>query len=100
MGVDRDRPVAPLPMSFWDRLHAFDRVQQRRRRLSFIVAVIKKFSDDQGGQLAALISYYAFVSLFPLLLVFVTVLGFVLQGNQAETERVLKGTLGQFPIIS
>jgi YihY family inner membrane protein len=86
-------------MSFWDRLHAFDRFQQRRKRLSFIVAVVKKFGDDEGGQLAALISYYAFVSLFPLLLVFVTVLGFVVQGDPAEQAKILNGTLGQFPII-
>jgi membrane protein len=86
-------------MSFWDRLHAFDRFQQRHRRLSFIVAVIKKFTDDQAGQLAALVAYYAFVSLFPLLLVFVTVLGFILQNDPAERERILNGALGQIPLI-
>jgi uncharacterized BrkB/YihY/UPF0761 family membrane protein len=46
-----------------------------------VSAVVKKFSDDQAGQLAALIAYYGFLSLFPLLLVMVTVLGFVLQGD-------------------
>jgi membrane protein len=86
-------------MSFWDRLHAFDRFQQRRKRLSFVVAVIKKRADDQAGQLAALIAYYAFVSLFPLLLVFVTVLGFILQNDPAERERILNGALGQIPLI-
>jgi YihY family inner membrane protein len=86
-------------MSIWDRLHAFDRFQQRHRRLSFVMAVIKKFGDDQAGQLAALISYYAFVSLFPLLLVFVTVLGFILQNDPAERERILNGALGQIPLI-
>jgi YihY family inner membrane protein len=80
-------------------LRRLDRRQQRSRRVSFIAAVIKKFGDDQAGQLAALISYYGFVSLFPLLLVLVTVLGFVLQGDPAEQRRILDGTLGQFPII-
>src|SRR5947209_18418822 len=87
-------------MSFWDRLHAFDRFQQRRRGLSFVFAVIKKFADDQAGQLAALISYYAFVSLFPLLLVFVTILGFILQGNPSEKQKILEGALGKIPLIS
>ena len=64
-----------------------------------MAAVFKKFGDDQAGQLAALISYYGFVSLFPLLLVFVTILGFVLQGDPDEQKRILDGTLGQFPII-
>ncbi len=86
-------------MSITDRLHAIDRFQQSRPRLAFIAAVIKKFGDDQAGQLAALIAYYAFVSIFPLLLVFVTVLGFVLEGDPDARERILNGTLGQFQII-
>ena len=65
-----------------------------------MAAVIKKFGEDQGGQLAALIAYYGFVALFPLLLVMVTVLGFILQGDPAEQQKILNGTLGQFPLIS
>jgi len=61
--------------------------------------VIKKFGDDQAGQLAALIAYYGFLSLFPLLLVFVTVLGFVLQGDTTTQNSVVHSTLSQFPII-
>ena len=86
-------------MSITDRLHAIDRRQQDSRRLRFPAAVIKKFGDDQAGQLAALIAYYGFLSLFPLLLVFVTVLGFVLQGNASAQQSVLHSTLSQFPII-
>jgi YihY family inner membrane protein len=80
-------------------LRSLDGFQQRRPRLSFIAAVVKKFSDDQAGQLAALIAYYGFFSLFPLLLVFVTILGFVLEGNPSAQESVLHSTLSQFPII-
>jgi YihY family inner membrane protein len=86
-------------MNLGDRLHALDRHQQRSPRLSFPAAVIKKFGDDQAGQLAALIAYYGFVSLFPLLLVLVTVLGFVLEGDPKTQADVLHSTLGQFPII-
>ena len=86
-------------MSLTERLRAVDDLQQRHPRLSFPAAVVKKFGDDQAGQLAALIAYYAFVSLFPLLLVFVTVLGFVLQGNPSAQESILNSTLSQFPII-
>jgi len=87
-------------MSINDRLHQFDRFQQSRPRLAFVLAVYKKFSDDEGPSLAALISYYGFVSLFPLLLVMVTILGFVLQGNHTLREEILTGTLGQIPLIS
>jgi membrane protein len=87
-------------MSIDDRLHALDRRQQQTRGVRFVAAVYKKFTDDQAGQLAALISYYAFVSIFPLLLVFVTVLGFVLQGHPADRDKIIHGTLGQFPILA
>lgn len=87
-------------MSLDDKLRRLDRRQQRSPRLSFLAAVYKKFSDDQAGQLAALIAYYGFVSLFPLLLVLVTALGFVLQGDPGERQSILNGTLGQFPLIS
>jgi membrane protein len=87
-------------MSIGERLQALDRRQQETPHIAFLAAVIKKFTDDQAGQLAALIAYYAFVSLFPLLLVLVTVLGFVLQGDPAEQKRILDGALGQFPILS
>jgi YihY family inner membrane protein len=87
-------------MSISERLKAVDRFQQRRPRLAFVAAVIKKFTDDQGGQLAALMAYYAFVSIFPLLLVFVTILGFVLHSHPEYEREILHGTLGQFPILS
>ena len=86
-------------MTLGEGLRALDRRQQDSPPLSFVAAVVKKFSDDQASQLAALIAYYGFFSLFPLLLVFVTVLGFVLQGNPSAQESVLHSTLSQFPII-
>jgi len=81
-------------------LSAFDRRQQGIRGLRFAVAVYKKFLDDQATQLGALIAYYAFVSLFPLLLVLVTVLGFVLQDNPHQREEILNGALGRIPLVS
>ena len=87
-------------MGITDTLRALDHRQQQSRRVGFIAAVVKKFADDQAGQLAALIAYYGFVSLFPLLLVLVTVLGFILQGNPDEQKKILDGALGQFPILS
>jgi membrane protein len=87
-------------MNVAERLHDLDRRQQRSPRLRFPAAVLKKFLDDQGGQLAALVAYYGFVSLFPLLLVLVTVLGFVLQGDPGERQRILDSALNQFPLIS
>jgi YihY family inner membrane protein len=82
-----------------DVLDRADRVQQERRWLSFPLAVYQKFSDDQAGNLASLLAYYAFFSVFPLLLVAVTVLGFVLQGHPDLENRVFDTALGFFPVI-
>lgn len=92
--------VEAPPMSLTDALHALDRRQQQLRGVRFLGAVFKKFGDDQAGQLAALISYYAFVSIFPLLLVLVTILGFVLEGHPQDQKKILDGTLGEFPLLS
>jgi membrane protein len=78
---------------------AADRTQQGRPWLAFPVAVWKKFGDDQAGNLAALIAYYAFASIFPLLLVLVTVLDIVLKHNEALQDRVLNSAFSQFPVI-
>jgi len=77
----------------------FDRFQQRNRVLALPFAVIRKFGDDQAGNLAALLAYYGFFSLFPLLLVLVTVLGFVLAGRSGLQQRILDSALAQFPVI-
>ena len=55
-----------------------DALQQRHVALAFPFAVHKRFTEDRGKHFAALISYYGFFSLFPLLLAFVSLLGVVL----------------------
>lgn len=76
-----------------------DRLQRRNRGVGIVVAVIYKYLDDQGGYLAALITYYAFVSLFPLLLLLTTGLGVLLRGRPDLQTQVLQSTLSQFPVI-
>ena len=80
-------------------VRAFDRVQQRHKWLAVPMAVVKKFSDDSAGGLAAQMSYYAFFALFPLLLVFVTVLGYVFQDDASLQHSIKNSVLGRFPII-
>ncbi|MGU3434215.1 YihY/virulence factor BrkB family protein [Actinomycetes bacterium M1A6_2h] len=76
-----------------------DRFQQRHPAAGFPLAVFYKFFDDQGGYLAALIAYYGFVSLFPLLLLASTVLGIVLAGNPELQQSILDSALNQIPLI-
>ena len=81
------------------RIAQADRVQQSRPWLAFPVAVYKKFGDDQAGNLAALIAYYGFASLFPLLLVLVTVLDIVLVHDPTLRNQVVNSAFGQFPVV-
>ena len=76
-------------------LRRVDDFQQRRRWLAFPFAVFKKFGDDQAGNLAALIAYYGFFSLFPLLLTFVSVLGLVLRGHKGLQDRSEERRVGK-----
>ncbi len=77
----------------------FDAFQQRHGWLGFPLAVRQKYSDDQGGYLAATVAYYGFFSVFPLLLVATTVLGFALRGHPGLERRIVGSALGQFPVI-
>jgi YihY family inner membrane protein len=77
-----------------------DRWQQRHVASAFTFGVIKKYGDDNAGQLVASLSYTAFVSLFPLLLVLTTILGIVAAGNPALRHTVVSAVAGQFPVIS
>jgi membrane protein len=81
------------------RLSAADRFQQRHPVLAFPVAVWSKFNDDRAGNLAALISYYAFAALFPLLLVLVTVLNIVLKNDPGLQKTLLESAVSQYPVI-
>ena len=78
---------------------SLDAYQRRHRWLSFPLAVIYKFADDQGPYLTALITYYGFLSLFPLLLLLVTILGFVLQDDPQLQAKLINSTLAELPII-
>jgi inner membrane protein YhjD len=79
-------------------IEVLDRIQQRHRPTAFVFGVIKKFGDDEGSVLAALITYYGFVGLFPLLLVFVTVLG-LLSADSSFAHSLENSALAQFPVI-
>jgi YihY family inner membrane protein len=80
-------------------LRAADRFQQRHGVLGFPIGVAKKFGDDEAGKHAALLAYYGFMSLFPLLLVFVTLLGYTLANNQDLRQRVIDALTAQFPVV-
>lgn len=77
----------------------FDGWQQRHALVGFPIAVVKKFGDDQAGNLVSLLAYYSFVATFPLLLALTAVLGVVLRTHPTIQEHLLKSAFAEFPII-
>jgi inner membrane protein YhjD len=80
-------------------IERLDKLQRRHPILGFWIGVIYKFVDDQGGYLSVLITYYAFLSMFPILLLLVTTVGIVLDGDPELQKTVIDSALSQFPVI-
>ena len=80
-------------------LRAADRFQQRHSVLAVPVGVVKKFGDDQAGKHAALLAYYGFLSLFPLLLVFATLLANALAHDPQLQREIIEAAVAQFPVL-
>src|SRR5688572_27530425 len=91
--------TAPREGAAQRMLRRVDDIQRAHPVLAFPFAVVKKFGDDRASQLAALIAYYGFLSLFPLLLVFATAAASVLEGDRDLRRRLIDSVLEQFPVV-
>jgi membrane protein len=94
-GGGKTRGKRAKPAEF---IHKIDRAQQHRPFLAVAAATYKKFSDDQAGNLAALIAYYAFASVFPLLLVAYSILGIV-AATSATLGMHMTAALEKYPLV-
>ncbi|WP_210424428.1 YihY/virulence factor BrkB family protein [Gephyromycinifex aptenodytis] len=83
-----------MPVIQW-----LDRVQRKHPALGAPLAVLYKFFDDQGVYLAAIIAFYAFISMFPMFLLLSTILGFALESDPGLREAILASAASQIPVI-
>jgi membrane protein len=87
-------------MSILDKIVAkADRFQQAHKLIGFPYAVIKKYGDDNGGYQAALLTYYGFLSLFPLLLVATSVLQIILHSHPNLRADFISHATQYFPVL-
>jgi YihY family inner membrane protein len=93
------RRAKGLPGRMERVIRRMDRFQQEHGVLGFPFAVFQKFGNDQAGSNAALVAYYGLFALFPLLMVFTTILGYVLHENDQLRKDLVDSALGSFPII-
>ncbi len=92
--------MSPAPAELARRaIRGADQFQQRHKPVAFGYGVIKKYGDDNGGQLAASLTYTGFVTLFPLLLVLTTILGLVASIYPGLRNSVSTAVAKQFPVI-
>jgi uncharacterized BrkB/YihY/UPF0761 family membrane protein len=85
-------PVEPLRKG----IGAVDRWQRRVPWAGVPYAVVKKFGDDNANLVVVALAWYGFTAIFPLLLVVVTIFGFI--GAQSIGNGVIR-TLHEFPVI-
>jgi len=89
--------MAPRSLSgFVDRL---DEWQQKRLVPGFLVGVVVKYRDDRGQQYAALLSYYGFISMFPLLIAFVSILSWLLEDDPTLRNKIINSLIGRLPVV-
>src|SRR6476646_8231939 len=77
-----------------------DHVQRRHPVFAFPFAVFKRYGEDNGGWTGALISYYGFFSLFPFLVVLVTIATWVLGDRPDLLQKVLVALWSNVPFAA
>lgn len=80
-------------------LKKVDGWQQSHRWTAVVFAVIKKYGEDESGRQAALLTYYSFLSLFPLILVLTTVTSLATGGHTALQQDIIHSTTNYFPVL-
>ncbi|MBV8928336.1 MAG: YihY/virulence factor BrkB family protein, partial [Mycobacteriaceae bacterium] len=85
--------------TFERAIRKFDSWQQRHRFIAIPIAVVKKFGDDEGGDLVSLMAYYGFVATFPLLLAFTAVVAVLLRSHPHLHAVLINSTFAEFPIV-
>lgn len=73
-----------------------DRWQRRTRWAAVPYGVVKKYGDDNANLVVVALAWYGFTAIFPLLLVVVTVFGFI---GAKSIGTGLVSTLHEFPVV-
>ena len=80
-------------------LKRFDAWQRRRRWAGLAVGVGKRYTEDGAARHGARIAYYAFFSVFPLMLAFVSILGFALEDDAGLRQDILDSAYADMPVL-
>src|ERR1700683_1731763 len=84
---------------FKSLINHFDEYQRHHKGVGLPFAIFKKYQDDQAGRWAAIFIYYAFLALFPLLLVLTTGVKLLIRNNSQLRNQVIRGAITYFPVV-
>jgi membrane protein len=74
-------------------------MRQRSPIVDLALRVLEGFQQHRTGRNAALVSHYGFLSVFPLMVVLTTILGFVLQNRKDLRKDIIDSALGNLPFV-
>lgn len=83
----------------WTTNHRVVRLRSRSAAADLLVRAADNFRLHRTGRNATLVAHYGFLSVFPLLLVFTTVFGFVLESRPKLRETIIDSAFSRIPII-
>ena len=96
---DADRLEPGRNLMAWTTSDRVVALRQRSVAVDVVVDMLDGWRRHQSGRNASLLSFFFFLSIFPLLLVATTILGFVLQNNEDLQQRIVNGALDQIPVL-
>ena len=76
-----------------------ERARSRFGLVDIVLRVFKRFSEDDGGSYAAALTYYTFLSIFPLMLFSVSIIGFLTSGNQELRNDLIARGVDSVPLL-
>jgi len=79
------------------QLERIDQFQQEHEKAGIALATLKKYSEDGSSNLASMVAFWAFFSIFPLILALITILGYVLPAGTRTS--VLEHVASFIPLL-
>ncbi|MEM9749005.1 MAG: YihY/virulence factor BrkB family protein [Actinomycetota bacterium] len=83
----------------WTTTDKVMQIREKNHVIDVLVETLDGWRLHLSGRNASLLSFFAFLSIFPLLLAATTILGFVLEGNPTLRDELIEGALSEIPVL-
>lgn len=83
----------------WTTNDTVMKFRERYRFVDVIVETLDGWRRHQSSKDAWLLAFFTFLSIFPLLLAAVTILGIVLDDNESLRQQIVDGAMSEIPVL-